>query len=75
MDLPAIISEQDRGITQRTFDAWNRRQGLPERSVRGISNETADEIRAVKFLQRVIGMKTDEPFRPQAVADCSATAI
>jgi lysozyme family protein len=37
----------DRGITQRTFDAWNRRHGLPKRSVRGISKvEYLDAVRA-----------------------------
>lgn len=43
----------DRGITQRTFDAWNRRQGLPKHSVRGISKETADKILAVEYLDAV----------------------
>lgn len=43
----------DRGITQRTFDAWNRRHGLPKRAVRGISKETADEILAVEYLDAV----------------------
>lgn len=43
----------DRGITQRTFDAWNRKQGQPKRSVRGISKSEADDILAVEYLDAV----------------------
>ncbi|NUM72724.1 glycoside hydrolase family 108 protein [candidate division KSB1 bacterium] len=45
----------DRGITQKTFDAWNRVKKLPLRSVKGISKDVAEEIifenymRPVKF--------------------------
>ena len=34
----------DRGITQSTYDAWNKRRGVKKRSVRGISKEEADQI-------------------------------
>jgi len=63
----------DRGITQRTFDALSRRQGLPKRSVRGISKETADEILAVEYLQRVVAAKTDGQIGPETMADGPAT--
>lgn len=81
----------DRGITQKTYDAWNRRLGRPLKSVRGISKAEAEQIiefqymdavraddlpsgldyavsdysvnsgpgRAVKDLQRVLGVKAD----------------
>lgn len=34
----------DRGITQATYNAYLRRKGLPQKSVRGISKEVAEEI-------------------------------
>lgn len=43
----------DRGITQRTFDAWNDLRGQPKRSVRGISRDTAEEILATQYLDSV----------------------
>lgn len=43
----------DRGITQRTFDAWNKRQGKPKRSVRGISKTEADRIVEFQYLDAV----------------------
>lgn len=39
----------DRGITQRTYDAWNRLHGRPLRPVRGIS-----KTRRTPFLCRSI---------------------
>ena len=81
----------DRGITQRTYDAWNKLKGKPQKPVKGISKAEADEIfvsqyfttvrfnelpsgldyavadfainsgpsRAVKELQRVLGVEQD----------------
>jgi lysozyme family protein len=43
----------DRGITQRTFDAWNRAKGLPQKPVKGISKDTAEEIIASQYLDTV----------------------
>lgn len=43
----------DRGITQRTFDAWNRQHNKPLRSVRGISKETAEMIIAQNYFAPV----------------------
>lgn len=43
----------DRGITQRTFDAWNRLQGLPIRPVKGITRETAEAIIASQYFAPV----------------------
>lgn len=40
----------DRGITQKTFDAWNHRLGLPSRPVKGISKATAEAIIAAQYL-------------------------
>lgn len=43
----------DRGITQRTFDAWNAMKGLPARPVRGISEQEARDILAAQYLDPV----------------------
>ncbi|MBT3139987.1 hypothetical protein KL867_02895 [Ruegeria litorea] len=43
----------DRGITQRTFDAWNRKQGKPKRAVRGISKHVAEQIIEFQYLDAV----------------------
>lgn len=43
----------DRGITQATFDAWNRRHGYPRRTVKGISRETAEAILASQYFAPV----------------------
>lgn len=43
----------DRGITQATFDAWNRSNGLSPRPVRGITRELAEQILAVQYLDSV----------------------
>jgi lysozyme family protein len=43
----------DRGITQATFDAWNRMHGKPRRAVRGISKAEAEEIIAHQYLDKV----------------------
>lgn len=43
----------DRGITQATFDAWNRQHGRPVRPVRGISEAEAREILAAQYLDTV----------------------
>ena len=43
----------DRGITQATFDAWNRLHGYPQRAVRGISRETAEAIIAEQYLEPI----------------------
>jgi len=40
----------DRGITQRTFDAWNARNGIAPRPVKGISKATADAIVVAQYL-------------------------
>lgn len=34
----------DRGITQATYNAWNKLRGKPQKSVKGISKAEADEI-------------------------------
>lgn len=34
----------DRGITQRTYDAWNKTKGVPLQSVRGITKTEANQI-------------------------------
>lgn len=43
----------DRGITQRTFDAYNERKGLPKKPVRGISKELADRIIADNYFRPI----------------------
>lgn len=43
----------DRGITQRTFDAWNRSKGDPQRPVKGISKAQADAIITGQYLATV----------------------
>lgn len=43
----------DRGITQRTFDAWNAAHGRPARPVRGITKAEADEILGAQYLDSV----------------------
>lgn len=43
----------DRGITQKTFDAYNRRQGLPTKPVRGISHELAEKIIEDNYLKPI----------------------
>lgn len=43
----------DRGITQKTFDAWNRANGRSLRSVRGISKEEADQIIFTQYMQPI----------------------
>lgn len=43
----------DRGITQATFDAWNRQHDRPVRPVRGISEAEAREILAAQYLDTV----------------------
>lgn len=43
----------DRGITQRTFDAYNDRTGQPRRPVKGISKELADAIIAEGYLRPI----------------------
>lgn len=40
----------DRGITQRTYDAWNDLHGRDRRPVRGISREEADAIIVSQYL-------------------------
>lgn len=40
----------DRGITQKTYDAWNRRQGKPKLSVKGISKAEAEAIIAAQYM-------------------------
>lgn len=39
----------DRGITQRTYDVWNKAQGLPQKPVKGISKATAEQILADQY--------------------------
>jgi lysozyme family protein len=34
----------DRGVTQATFDSWRDRQGLPRKSVKGISSTEAERL-------------------------------
>ncbi|MDZ7904589.1 MAG: glycosyl hydrolase 108 family protein [Cypionkella sp.] len=43
----------DRGITQKTFDAWNQIKGLPKATVKGISRETADAIISAQYMDPV----------------------
>jgi lysozyme family protein len=43
----------DRGITQRTYDAWNRRSGRPRKSVRGISKAEAERIIEFQYMDAV----------------------
>lgn len=43
----------DRGITQRTYDAWNDLHGRERKPVRGISKAEADEIIASQYLAPV----------------------
>ena len=43
----------DRGITQRTYDAWNRAHGKSLRSVRGISKNEADAILVDQYFRPV----------------------
>lgn len=96
----------DRGITQQTFDGWNRSKNQPLKSVRGISKELADSIifenymvpikfdelpsgldyavadysvnsgpsRAVKELQRILGLKQDGFFGVQTMSKVKAVA-
>ncbi len=94
----------DRGITQRTYDAWNDRMGRRRRPVRGISKAEAERIiefqyldavradalpsgldyavadyavnsgpgRAVKDLQRVLGVRVDGVIGLQTLAAVQA---
>ena len=43
----------DRGITQSTYDAWNRARGRPKRPVRGISKAEAEEIIVAQYMTPV----------------------
>ena len=43
----------DRGITQRTYDAWNRLHGRPLRPVRGISKDEANAILVSQYFAPV----------------------
>ncbi len=43
----------DRGITQRTYDAWNDRMGRRRRPVRGISKAEAERIIEFQYLDAV----------------------
>lgn len=43
----------DRGITQGTFDAWNRMHGRPLRPVRGISKAEAEDIIAFQYMDPI----------------------
>lgn len=43
----------DRGITQRTYDAWNKLHGKPLRSVKGISKEEAERILVSQYFNPV----------------------
>lgn len=43
----------DRGITQATYDAWNRAHGRPLKPVRGISKEEAREILSMQYFDTV----------------------
>lgn len=43
----------DRGITQKTYDAWNRRLGRPRKSVRGISKAEAEQIIEFQYMDAV----------------------
>ena len=97
----------DRGITQRTFDAWNKRQGKEPRPVRGISKAEAEAIliaqyfepvrfddlpsgldyamadysvnsgpsRAVKELQRILGVGVDGVMGAQTLSAIAARSL
>ena len=43
----------DRGITQATFNAWNRVKGRPQKTVKGISKAEANEIIVSQYLSPV----------------------
>lgn len=43
----------DRGITQGTYDAWNRLKGHPRKPVKGISKDEAEEIIEAQFMETV----------------------
>lgn len=43
----------DRGITQATYDAWNRARGRPRKPVRGISKAEAEEIIVAQYMTPV----------------------
>lgn len=43
----------DRGITQKTYDAWNRQHNRPAKPVRGISKAEADRIICAQYLTPV----------------------
>jgi len=43
----------NRGITQRTYDAWRRMHGRPPRNVRGITKEEAEKIIEFQYLNVV----------------------
>jgi len=43
----------DRGITQRTYDAWNDAQGRQRKPVRGISKAEAEAILSAQYLDTV----------------------
>lgn len=45
--------ETDRGITQLTYDNWNRMHGRPRRTVRGISKTEAEQIIEFQYLNAV----------------------
>lgn len=45
--------ETDRGITQRTFDAWNASKGRQKRPVKGITKEEAEEIIVSEYFTTV----------------------
>uniref|UniRef100_UPI003BA8A56D glycoside hydrolase family 108 protein n=1 Tax=Stappia sp. TaxID=1870903 RepID=UPI003BA8A56D len=47
----------NRGVTQRTYDGWRKRQGKPKRSVRQIE---ADEVRAIYRRQYWDAVRADE---------------
>lgn len=43
----------DRGITQATYNAWNKLKGKPQKSVKGISKAEADSIFVSQYLSPV----------------------
>lgn len=43
----------DRGITQRTFDAWRKKTGKPKAPVKGISKAEAEDIIAMQYMDPV----------------------
>lgn len=63
----------DRGITQRTYDAWNRRQGKALRSVRGISKDEAERIIEFQYMDAVQADKLPSGL-DYAVADYSVNS-